>query len=216
MEVTENIKLFWEATKKLLPSCFSIIRKIRKKTTGDKNMMKQLVEVLRLLNKLSLLEPPENVDMFPEGSYNWLGEKRTWDLNWVLVQAISQGARHWFTHILENNQPEDNTDEAKLKYLIKIITFVRGDLQKAVEHYDKIFQETVNVPYAKTLYCLYEAKLAEVIEPDVQEICRSLEKLIFPGNIYPGRTKNEVDPEEPLAMGTTLFELYLLLKRFVM
>lgn len=38
----EDMKLFWDATRKLLPSCFSIIRKIRKKTTTEKTVMKQV------------------------------------------------------------------------------------------------------------------------------------------------------------------------------
>lgn len=140
----EDIKLFWDATKKLLPSCFTIIRKIRKKTTGDKNMMKQLVEVLRLLGKLMSLEPDENIEMFPQVLYPWLEEHgKNWDVTYVLTEAIKQGANHWFTHILENNAEEksDNENEEKLRNMIRFIQLVRTDLQKAIEYYDKIFQE---------------------------------------------------------------------------
>lgn len=45
----EDMKLFWDATRKLLPSCFSIIRKIRKKTTNEKTVMKQ-ASYLRLVH----------------------------------------------------------------------------------------------------------------------------------------------------------------------
>lgn len=141
----DDVKMFWDATKKLLPSCFTIIRKIRKKTTGDKNMMKQLVEVLKLLGKLMTLEPPESIEMFPDISYPWLerSELKNWDITWVLTEAINQGANHWFTHILENNAQEksDMENEAKLQHMIKLIQLVRTDLQKAIEFYDKIFQE---------------------------------------------------------------------------
>lgn len=213
----EDIKYFWDATKKLLPSCVAIIRKIRKKTIGDKNMMKQLIEILKLFSKLMPLEPPDNTEMFPENLYPWLtrSEVENWNLTSVLTEAINHGANHWFQHVIENNTPEDKTEETRLQCLIKIIQLVRADLQKAIEFYDKIFQETVNLQYAKILYSLYEAQLAAFIEPEVKDISNSLEKLIFPGHLYPGRAPANIDPEEPLATGTTLFELYLILQRFV-
>lgn len=65
----DEVKLFWDGVRKLLPSCFSIIRKLRKKTAGDKNSVKMLSEVLSLLSKVALLEPPEGTDLFPRNVY---------------------------------------------------------------------------------------------------------------------------------------------------
>lgn len=59
----DDIKVFWDGVRKLLPSCFSIIRKLRKKTTGDKNCVKILNEVLSVLSKVARLEPPEGTDL---------------------------------------------------------------------------------------------------------------------------------------------------------
>lgn len=143
----EDVKLFWDSTKKMLPSCFNIVRKIRKKTNGDKNMMKQLLEVLRILNKLSLVEPPENTNLFPPNIYVWLTYKTdgpNWDIRGTLSDAVIQGATDWFNHILENNECNDSNGEAKLQHIIKIIQLVRTDLQKAVEFFDKTFQELVD------------------------------------------------------------------------
>lgn len=104
--------------------------------------MKQLVEILRILGKLSTLEVPEGLEMFPDNIYGWLDKnRRNWSINEVLNEAIREGASHWFNHILENNSPEDKSDEACLQYLIKIVHLVRADLQKAIEFFDKLFQE---------------------------------------------------------------------------
>lgn len=141
----EDIKLFWESVKKLLPSCFGIIRKLRKKCGNEKAAIKQLLDVLRIINKISMLEPPVNTDLFPAKSYSWLNDTRNeeqiLDIQYVLREAVNQGANNWFNYILENNSRNDSTDDGKLQYLIKIVQLVRSDLQKGIEFYDKIFQE---------------------------------------------------------------------------
>lgn len=140
----EDNKLFWEAVKKLLPSCFGIIRKIRRKCTNEKASIKQLLEALKIISKLQELEPPQNTDLFPSKTYGWLSncsDEPNCDIRSVLQEAVTQGASDWFNHIIENNARNDETDEGKLQYLIKIIQLVRTDLQKAIEFYDKIFQE---------------------------------------------------------------------------
>lgn len=65
----DEIKQFWDGVQKLLPSCFSIIRRLRKKTGGDKNSVKILSDVLSVLSKIALLEPPEGTDLFPRNIY---------------------------------------------------------------------------------------------------------------------------------------------------
>lgn len=42
-------------------------------------------------------------------------------------------------HILENNKPDDFTDEGQMKLQLKIIQLLKLDLQKAVEFHNKIF-----------------------------------------------------------------------------
>lgn len=65
----EDKKLFWEGVKKLLPSCFSVIRNIRKKTSSDKNCMKMLNEVLNILSIIGTLPLPKDVDLFSKNIY---------------------------------------------------------------------------------------------------------------------------------------------------
>lgn len=65
----DELKQFWDGTTKLLPSCFSVIRKLRKKTATDKNCVKLLTDVLSIISKVAMLEPPEGTDLFPKSIY---------------------------------------------------------------------------------------------------------------------------------------------------
>lgn len=67
--LTEQSKLVWEGAKKLLPSCFSIIRNINKKVSSDKDPLKMLKEVLSILSKLAAMQPPSDTDLFPKKMY---------------------------------------------------------------------------------------------------------------------------------------------------
>lgn len=64
-----------------------------------------------------------------------------WDIQSALKDAVNNGAEDWFQHICSNSECENATDEIKLQNLIKLIQLVRSDLQRAIEYYDKIFQE---------------------------------------------------------------------------
>jgi BAI1-associated protein 3 len=69
---TEELKMFWDATIKFLPSCYSVIRKIRKFANTDKNGIKIVSDVLNILAKISLLEPPEGTELFPAHLYGYV------------------------------------------------------------------------------------------------------------------------------------------------
>lgn len=44
-----------------------------------------------------------------------------------------------YVHILENNKPDDFTDEGQMKLQLKIIQLLKLDLQRAIEFHDKLF-----------------------------------------------------------------------------
>lgn len=137
----EELNIFWEAAKRILPSCFSVIRKIRKNVAGDKNSMKTLYEALSIISKIAMLEPPEGTNLFPEGSYGWLRRPNSWDIREALNDAIESGATDWFNSIVDTNELNDGDDEAKLQCLIKITQLIRSDVQRSIEFYDRIFDK---------------------------------------------------------------------------
>lgn len=65
----EDKIMFWEGVKKLLPSCFSIIRNIRKKTSSDKNDVKMVRDVLAILSIIDTQTPPKEIELFPKNVY---------------------------------------------------------------------------------------------------------------------------------------------------
>ena len=139
----DELSTFWAATKKFLPSCYSAIRKLRKKTAGDRSSTTTLTAVLNIIAKVALLEPPEQFDLFPVQMYGWLQRESecTWDLRETLTSAVAAGAGEWFNSIVDQRELNSDDDETKLQQLVKIIQLVRSDLQRAIEHYDRIFQE---------------------------------------------------------------------------
>lgn len=140
----DEVKVFWDATKALLPSCFKIIRTYRRKTSNDKTLLNTLTDVLSIIAKISMMEPPEGTDLFPPQIYGWLRmptEEATWDIRGALNDAIYSAANDWFNHICGNIYRENVPNDEKLQQLIKIIQLVRTDLQKSIESYDRVFQE---------------------------------------------------------------------------
>lgn len=138
-------KLFWDGCKQLLPSCFSTIRKLRNKTATDKNIVKTLIEVIQIISKITSLEIPITVDLYPRDVYGWCKpeiDQGPVELDIVLKHCVEAGALEWFEHINENGMGKiGDDDEQKLDYLVKLIQLIRTDLQKALELYDKIFQQ---------------------------------------------------------------------------
>lgn len=141
----EDTKLFWEGVKKLLPSCFYFIKKLRRNSSNEASTLKQLVEVLSILSQLSQIEPPENIDVFPKRDYKWLNQTDEEPIKYTiplcLQKTVIKSTIDWYNYILENNLCEENNNNGKLKYLIQIVQLVRTDIQKAREYYDTIFRE---------------------------------------------------------------------------
>jgi hypothetical protein len=63
-------------------------------------------------------------------------------------------------------------------------------------------------PYANTLFSIYESKIIEMCEPFITRICMNMKPINFEDNV-----RSEVD-NDPLAMGTSLFELYMGIQKF--
>lgn len=201
----DEIKLFWDATKKVLYSCLNSVRKIRRLILGDKNAMTQLSAILGILSSISSLKVPEDIDLFPAKMYSWFPEPDGSKIDVLrgLEYTIVQGCSEWFEHIVNNNSPETESDEDALRYHNKVIQLIRADLQRAIDHYDKPFIKKVNIPYARMLYIEYEKRISDMCMIIIEDVCARLKRI-------------EVDStdEVELNLGKMLFELYLTLQRY--
>ncbi|ENN83484.1 hypothetical protein YQE_00159, partial [Dendroctonus ponderosae] len=73
----------------------------------------------------------------------------------------------------------------------------------------------VNFQYAKSLYIFYQAKISTLCEPEVRQICKNLKTLDYSGYDFGNGPVNTDPTVDPLAEGTSLFDLYLTIQRFV-
>ncbi|KAI4490005.1 hypothetical protein M0804_004187 [Polistes exclamans] len=202
---TDETKLFWDATRKILYSCLNSIRKIRRLVLGDKNAMTQLSAILGILSSISTLKIPEDFDLFPAKMYSWFPEPdgTKLDVFQGLENTVIQGCAEWYEHIKSNTTPETDSDEDVLRFQIKIIQLIRADLQRSIDHYDKLFIKKMNFPYTRTLYVMYEEKISDMCMDVVEDLCVRLKRIEIDSN-------NDAE----LNLGTTLFELYLTLQRY--
>lgn len=137
----EELNIFWEATRRLLPSCFGVIRKLRKKLAGDLDAAKHLTRALSILSKIAKLEVPQDFDLFPIEYYKWLKRDDELDIRTVIEQAVDKAVIEYFERVVDFNELKSDDSEQRLKQCIEVIQLVRSDLQRAIEHHDPIFQQ---------------------------------------------------------------------------
>uniref|UniRef100_A0A1A9WYQ6 C2 domain-containing protein n=1 Tax=Glossina brevipalpis TaxID=37001 RepID=A0A1A9WYQ6_9MUSC len=211
---SEDMKTFWDGAKRILPSCFSVLRKLRAKNVSDKQIVKTLCDVLDIFAKINTLPPSENIDLFPPNIYGWINrtEDSEYSIDKGIEDAIHTGTKEWLEHIIEGNRQSNNeqSDDENLQYLIKLIQMIRSDLQRAMEYFDKHFYHKMRLNFSAILLTYYDKKMVEIVKSIVSEVCSNIKRLHIPDEL------NETLPDlSDINMGTTLFELYLVLKRFL-
>ncbi|CAB0028546.1 unnamed protein product [Trichogramma brassicae] len=84
----DELKQFWEATRKSLHSGLNALRKIRRLACDNKAVVKQLVAILRIISCLSSLQVPENVNLFPLKMYSWFPPEILEDDRVSILEAL--------------------------------------------------------------------------------------------------------------------------------
>jgi hypothetical protein len=133
---------------------------------------------------------------------------------------------------LENNNEEDqrsDDQDIQLSFYIRIVTLLHTDLLRALEYHNKIYLEyaflallvktiiqinffsVIQLDYAKIIYKIYDEEIYQLIQPEVEKTCKNLKQLRFNDDASQGIYDND-----SITMGTSLFELYLALQRYVM
>uniref|UniRef100_A0A0K8TWY9 Protein unc-13 D n=1 Tax=Bactrocera latifrons TaxID=174628 RepID=A0A0K8TWY9_BACLA len=212
----EDVKTFWDGVKRVLPSCFSIVRKIRARNVSDKHIVSTLCDILDIISKIKALGEPV-IDIFPENIYGFISLKKqdVVNIDLVLEAVINTATKEWLEYIMEGSKPhtrDEHNDEENLQFLIKLIQMVRSDLQRGMEHFDKHFYQKLRINYSGILFKYYDLNLFDECKEIVENVCANIKRMEIPDDTL--EFSNFLD-EESLNMGTTLFELYLVLKRFV-
>lgn len=66
---SDDLRKFWIGAKKILPSCFAVIIKLRKRIAGDNDIVKTVTSVLHMLAKLESMRNTCDIDLFNPRDY---------------------------------------------------------------------------------------------------------------------------------------------------
>uniref|UniRef100_A0A182VXH0 C2 domain-containing protein n=1 Tax=Anopheles minimus TaxID=112268 RepID=A0A182VXH0_9DIPT len=211
----EERERFWEGARRILPSCLSIIVKMRKRLAGDKDIVKTVTSLLQLIAKADQLAVRKGVGLFSDATVRSLKQmaldctKRS-TMKEATVLAVQLGARNWFETSLSSAMEGSQSNEDKLRSLIKFVQFLQSDLLRAKTYYDGVFKSVMDIDYSREICIQHEARIVSHIKPIVQTICNGFKKITLRMEQLERRAEME-----SLDMSSTLFELYLILKLFL-
>ena len=147
-----------------------------------------------------------------------------------IAEAVTKGAAGWFSKVLEEKGAEVTCDDDCLENLIQICQSLMGDLKIFGTVYQAIFERIWQIPAFNLVYVYYDNHLTDLIKPVVDKVTKSLKSihtcgvdsikclaLEASGEVVNRSPKEKEEAEAmgpPLSMGTSLFELYLLLQQF--
>ena len=153
------------------------------------------------------------------------------DLESRITEAITMGAADWFSKVAGGRrQGGPICDDDRLENLIRICQSLMADLKTVLTVYHKIFERTWQIPAFYLVYIYYDNNLADLTKPVVDNVTRSLKSINSCGvdsikylalkasgevvNRSPTEQNEAEAAAPPLSMGTSLFELYILLQQF--
>ncbi|XP_040159189.1 protein unc-13 homolog 4B-like [Anopheles arabiensis] len=206
---------FWEGARRILPSCLSIVVKMRKRLAGDKDIVKTVTAVLQLLAKADQLAMRKGANLFSDATVRALKQMavdctKHSTMKEATVLAVQLGARTWFETSLASAIEGSQSNEEKLRSLIKFVQLLQADLLRAKTYYDGVFKSVMDIDYSREICIQHEARIVSHLRPIVQTICNGFKKITLRMEQLERRAEME-----SLDMSSTLFELYLILKLFL-
>uniref|UniRef100_A0A1B0BSP7 Uncharacterized protein n=1 Tax=Glossina palpalis gambiensis TaxID=67801 RepID=A0A1B0BSP7_9MUSC len=114
LNASDDMETFWNGAKCILPSCVSVLRKLRAKNVSDKQIVKTFCNVLDIFAKVNTLLLPESIDLFPPNIYGWISaaEGLEYNVDRAIEDAIHAGTKEWLEHIIEGKFLCPNEDLA--------------------------------------------------------------------------------------------------------
>ncbi|XP_052891701.1 protein unc-13 homolog 4B-like [Anopheles moucheti] len=211
----EERERFWDGARRILPSCLSIIVKMRKRLAGDKDIVKTVSSVLQLVSKADQLAARKGANLFSDATVRTLKQMaldctKHSTMKEAIVLAVQLGARTWFETALSAAIEGSQSNEEKLRSLIKFVQLLQSDLLRAKTYYDGVFKSVMDIDYSREICIQHEARIVSHLRPIVQTICNGFKKITLRMEQLERRAEME-----SLDMSSTLFELYLILKLFL-
>ncbi|XP_058467943.1 protein unc-13 homolog 4B-like isoform X2 [Malaya genurostris] len=209
-----KLKAFWCGAKKILPSCFAVIMKLRKRIAGDKDIVKTVISVLNILSMVDNIKSTCSIDLFSPDDYEYfkyrIQQNPNITIHEMILLAVQKGAKNWFDGSVTNTTKSTFSDEEKLRNAIQLIHLLQSDIMRATTYYNNPFKSIMEVEYTRELCKQHEASIVNHLKPMVEKICKSFKKLTIRLDQH-----NRVGEMDSLDMSTTVFELYIVMKLFL-
>ncbi|KAL9694475.1 hypothetical protein quinque_013760 [Culex quinquefasciatus] len=210
-----DLNKFWNGVQLLLPSCLAVIMKLRKRIAGDNDIVKTVTSVLHILDKVDSIRETSNIPLFPPEKFEHFKHKLEQNPNIsihdVVLLAVRTGAKKWFDEAVSNTMKATFSDEEKLTGSINLIQLLQSDIIRATSYYNSPFKSILDIEYTRELCKQHEASVVAHLKPIVEKMCKGFKKLTIRLDQH-----NRVGEMEQLDMSTTLFELYIVLRLFIM
>ncbi|XP_062536587.1 protein unc-13 homolog 4B-like isoform X3 [Armigeres subalbatus] len=210
----DDLRRFWIGVKKILPSCFAVIIKLRKRIAGDNDIVKTVTSVLHMLTKLESIRNTCDIDLFYPGDYEYFKHKIEQNpqitISEVTLLAVRTGARIWFDQAVKDTIKFDSSNEERLKNSIKLIQLLLSDIKRASTYYMSTFQSIAKIDYTREVCKQHETSIVTHIRPIVEAICKSFKKLTIRMDQH-----NRFGEMDALDMSTTVFHLYIVIRLFL-
>lgn len=131
----DEMDIFWDGVKKLLPSCFAAFRCSSQKSDID---MEMITGSLSILSTINTLKPPKDIELFPKKIYGWLDET-IGNISNAVEESIRSRAQDYLFGITEFQFVHQENIESNLKNIMKVMESIEIDLQQAKDVYNKLF-----------------------------------------------------------------------------
>ena len=124
----------------------------------------------------------------------------------MVEDAVAESMEHWYRYIVDT-LPMDTTRALRVKNIINLVQLIISDLSQGCMVGHSLFQETLGVNYLRIAFEVYQKEVADVARELIESTSEKLKPIVFteqPENEYVSDT---------LTIGTSLFELYLMLQQ---
>lgn len=138
-EITQNeMHIFWDGVKKLLPSCFAVLRNSQHKHDTDMESFTKSLSIVSTINRFTA-QPPHDFELFPTKIHGWL-DKCNGSISSAVEQAIRSRAQDYLLKITEFQFVHQENIESNLMN-IKVMDLIEMDLQQVTDVYNKLFMQ---------------------------------------------------------------------------
>lgn len=194
-----ELHIFWDGVKKLIPSCFSVLRNSQRRSDADMESLQKSLSILATINGFTT--PSNGIDLFPTKIYGWLDKTINDSISNAVEQAIRSRAQDYLLKITEFQFVHQENIESNLTNIIKVMDLIDVDLQQAADVYNKLFMTKMQCDYGAVCYNYYANEISECFEMTIERTCEHLVQA----------SAQSID-DSPI--GKMLFDVYLALKRF--